>query len=299
LKVLVFGSCNIDYVYSVAHIVAPGETISADSLDIFPGGKGLNQAIAVAKADCPVYFAGCIGNDGLFLRDTLEKNGVDTSYLKVIDEKTGHAIIQVDENGENSIIIFSGSNGCISEEYIDCVLREFSENDIIILQNEINNLDMIIEKANKKKMKIFFNPSPFVERLKKYELKNFSCIILNETEASQWCGSVEKFIETVKNTNTDAVLTLGELGSVFIHDGKTQKYPSFRTDVVDTTAAGDTFSGYFISGLYHNRKTDDIFRTASAAAAISISQKGASCSIPSYDEVKNKIDKMKYNCQEK
>lgn len=295
MKILVFGSCNIDHVYSLDHIFAPGETISADAYNVFPGGKGLNQAIATAKADCPVFFAGCIGRDGLFLRDMLDNSGVNTEYLKITDLSTGHAIIQVDRNGQNSIMIFSGSNGNITEEYIDSVLSHFSSGDIILLQNEINNLDLIISKANAMGMKIILNPSPFRDSFRKYDFDSFFCIILNETEAAQWCGSTDGFLEMIKNKKADAVLTLGGDGCVYCHNGEIKKYPSYRTEVVDTTAAGDTFTGYFISGLYNGNSIDDTIKTASAAAAIAISKEGASSSIPSMETVREQIGSMTSN----
>ena len=151
MKILCFGSCNIDYVYGLKHIVRPGETISAGSMEQFPGGKGLNQSIALAKAGAEVYHAGCVGNDGLILIDTLAEYGVDTSYIKTVDAKTGQAIIQVDDNGENGIFIYQGANIMITEEYIDEVLSDFSSDDILLVQNEISNLRYLLKKSSGKK----------------------------------------------------------------------------------------------------------------------------------------------------
>ena len=160
MKLLNFGSCNIDYVYQLDHIVAAGETEASRELKIFPGGKGLNQSIAVSRAGIEIYHAGAIGKDGDMLLNLLKENGVNVKFLKILDEKTGHAIIQVASSGENSIIIHSGANGCIEKEYIDFVLANFSSQDFLLLQNEISNIDYIIDKAFKKGMKIIFNPSP-------------------------------------------------------------------------------------------------------------------------------------------
>ena len=165
MKILNFGSCNVDYVYSMERIVAPGETLSASKMELFPGGKGLNQSVAVAKAGAHIYHAGVIGNDGDMLFDILEKNGVDTTYIKRVDSKNGHAIIQVDKSGENSIFVHKGTNGMITEEFVDYVIGSFEKGDIILLQNEINNLNYIIDKAFEKGLKIYFNPSPFNEQL--------------------------------------------------------------------------------------------------------------------------------------
>ena len=123
MKILNFGSCNIDYVYSMDHIVRVGETQSTYQLEIFPGGKGLNQSIAIARAGASVYHAGCIGSDGEMLTELLTKSGVNVSYVRTVDAKNGHAIIQVSAKGENSIFLYGGSNEMISESFIDFVLE--------------------------------------------------------------------------------------------------------------------------------------------------------------------------------
>lgn len=151
MKILNFGSCNIDFVYNLDHIVAIGETETSNSMQVFPGGKGLNQSVALAKAGMEVYHAGCIGTDGEMLTAVLESNGVDISNIKKVDEKTGHAIIQVSNKGDNSIFLYSGSNAKITEEFVDEVLDKFQKGDMLLLQNEINKIDYIIEKAYKKR----------------------------------------------------------------------------------------------------------------------------------------------------
>ena len=145
MKILNFGSCNIDFVYNLDHIVAIGETETSNSMQVFPGGKGLNQSVALAKAGMEVYHAGCIGTDGEMLTDVLESNGVDISNIKKVDEKTGHAVIQVSRNGDNSIFLYPGSNAKITEKFVDEVLDKFQKGDMLLLQNEINKIDYIIE----------------------------------------------------------------------------------------------------------------------------------------------------------
>ena len=147
MKILCFGSCNIDYTYFLDHIVIPGETTDSASLQVSCGGKGLNQSIAAGRAGSTVYHAGKIGNDGDILRRILSDSGVNTFYLETIEEKSGHAIIQVSRAGQNSIILYSGANHKIDKDYIDRVLNDFSNGDILILQNEINNVEYIVEKA--------------------------------------------------------------------------------------------------------------------------------------------------------
>ncbi len=303
LKILVFGSCNIDSVYSVDHIVRPGETLSATECETYPGGKGFNQAMAIAQAGTPVYFAGCIGKDGVGLKSMLAEAGVNLTYLKTSEHKTGQAIIQVDRNGENSIFIFHGANDCIDSAYIDEVLQDFSDGDFILLQNEISNLDYLIEHASQKGMKIILNPSPFTKQFVKLNLNDLFCIVLNETEAAQWADTncPFDFITMVKQqkAQTRVVLTLGEKGCLYWCDEKIYRYQAYKTLVRDTTAAGDTFTGYFVSGLFHQFTNDNIFKTASAAAAIAISRQGAASSIPAIAEVHNRMPEMHSNlCNE-
>ena len=179
MKILNFGSANIDYVYSLDHIVMGGETISSKELNIFPGGKGLNQSIALARAGVKAYHAGCIGLDGQLLIDTFESDGVDLKYVRRVEEKSGHAIIQVSRDGENSIVLYAGSNHKITKEHIDDVLSDFDKGDIILLQNEISNLEYVIEKASEKGMFIIFNCSPINDNIFSIDYSRINCVILN------------------------------------------------------------------------------------------------------------------------
>ena len=296
MKILNFGSCNIDYVYEVEHIVQRGETLAAEKLSIFPGGKGLNQAIAMAKAGAQVYFAGCIGEDGTMLESVLKQAGVDIHNLLSVREPTGQAIIQVDKNGENSIVIYRGANGAVTKEYIDKVMEQFDRDDILLLQNEISNLLYLVEKATEKGMKIILNPSPFESVLKSINLNNLYCIVLNETEAVQWTGSQEPddflLLARKEHPQLQVVLTFGENGSVFLKNGEIYRQQAFNVSAVDTTAAGDTFTGYFVAGLYSGLEITEILRRSAAAAAIAVSKKGASSSIPTYEEVEQQIGTM-------
>ena len=296
LKILNFGSCNIDYVYSVENIVVPGETISANNLELFAGGKGLNQSIAVAKAGCNVYHAGCIGEDGEMLKEILTKNGVDTTYLKTVNCKNGHAVIQVSNSGENSIFLFGGSNQLIDKEYIDSVINDFSENDVIILQNEINNIEYIIDKAYKRGMQIVFNPAPFNEKLKTIDLSKISYLILNETECQGFTETKEEkeALETLLNNapKLKLVLTLGKSGAVYADSTKKVFQGAYNVKAVDTTAAGDTFIGYFVSGLMQNLPIEENLKFCCAASALAVTKKGAAPSIPDFKDVKTALPKL-------
>lgn len=289
MKILNFGSCNIDFVYNVDHIVLPGETVASDGLELFPGGKGLNQSIAAARAGADVYHAGCIGTDGQMLRDILCDNGVDVSFLKTLNAKTGHAIIQLDKKAENGIFLFGGSNKMITQSFVDDVINRFDCGDVLILQNEINEIAYIIDKAYEKGMSIVLNPAPFTPELTALPLHKISWLILNEIEACGLGGKstpeentacLRKLYPSVK-----IVLTLGKNGSI-CSDGEATVYqPSYKVDTVDTTAAGDTFIGYFIALLVSGASVKEALKTASVASALTVSKKGASSSIPLLGEV--------------
>ena len=138
-KVINFGSLNIDKVYQLPHIVRPGETISSTDYNIWCGGKGGNQSIALARAGAAVSHAGCVGNDGVMLTDNLRENGVNTDFIKISDKPSGHAIIQVDEQGENSIILYPGANCTLTPEQVDSVIASAEPGAFMLLQNVICN----------------------------------------------------------------------------------------------------------------------------------------------------------------
>ena len=296
MKIISLGSCNIDYVYALNHFVKAGETISANTLDIFPGGKGLNQSIALARAGAPVYHAGYIGRDGDILLSALKESGVDVSLIEKKDMPNGHAIIQVDSNGENCIFIHGGTNKCITKEYIDRVLSNFSSDDILLLQNEINDIPYIIDKAHSLGIQIVFNPAPFTEELKKINLSKISYLILNETEAEGFCGSndPEVFIAyTTKNyPHLKSVITLGAKGAIYVDKNTVIEQSAFKVEVVDTTAAGDTFIGYFLSLIADSTPIASALKIASVASALTVSRLGASPSIPCISEVSSRLESM-------
>ena len=297
MKILNFGSCNLDYVYSLDHIVNVGETETTHKLETFPGGKGLNQSIALARAGVKVYHAGCVGTDGDMLVDTLKDSGVDVSYIRKADVKNGHAIIQVSAEGENSIFLYPGSNEMITEEYINEVLSDFEAGDIILLQNEINNVDYIIDNAYNKGMLIVLNPSPFNDKISKIDLNKIAYLVLNEVEAKEYSGyddpkaSIAYF--KTNYPSLKVMLTLGSKGCIYADAESEVGHPVYEVDVVDTTAAGDTFTGYFIGGISRGQDMENVLKYASAAAAISVSKEGAAPSIPAYDFVENNIASMK------
>lgn len=296
MKFLNFGSANIDYVYALDHIVLRGETISSESLNLFPGGKGLNQSIALARAGVNIHHAGCIGLDGEMLMDTLKSSGVDTRYIKRVDEKSGHAIILVGKDAENSIVLYAGANHKIEKDQIDEVLADFDAGDVILLQNEINNIEYIIEKAHEKGMFIVLNCAPINPNIFKLNMSLISCVILNEVEMSEITGNedMESGFEWLLNKNPDMkiMLTLGKNGCIYTDKAQRVSHPIFKVHAVDTTAAGDTFTGYFISEMSKGKDMKDVLRVASCASAIAVTRNGAASSIPTYDEVEKALKTM-------
>lgn len=289
MKILDFGSLNYDYVYGVEHVVVPGETISSRDMEIFCGGKGLNQAIAAARAGAEVHMAGMVGEDGQLFMDICKENGIDVSYLKQVPGKSGHAIIQLDKNGQNSILLYGGSNRKMTKEYVDEVLTGFSKGDLLLLQNEINMLDYIIDKAYEKGMRILLNPSPYDEKLAACDLSKISVFLINEIEGEQITKEKEpeKMLDVLEEKYPGAgiMLTLGSKGSVYANKGKRYRQDIFKVKAVDTTAAGDTFTGYFAASVLKGMPMEEILRKCAKASAIAVSKKGASDSIPKEEEV--------------
>ena len=289
MRILNFGSLNIDFVYSVDHIVKPGETIASRRLDVFCGGKGLNQSIALAKAGARPVHAGMVGPDGAMLLAKLNDNGVDASLVRTVDERSGNAIIQVAADGQNSIVLFGGANRANTRDYVDSVLGQFAAGDLLLLQNEINLMPYIIERAAAKGMTIALNPAPFDDNLAACDLEKVNLFIVNELEGEALGGASEPdaIIARIaeKYPAANVLLTLGKDGARYRDADGVVSCGIFETPVVDTTAAGDTFTGYFLAGMSENLTPGEALRLASRAAAIAVSRPGAADSIPLIGEV--------------
>ncbi len=289
MKLLDFGSLNIDHTYQLPHLVRPGETLASDSYHKSEGGKGFNQAVALAKAGQEVYLAGAVGQDGLFLRDYLQELGVHTEHLCVLDAPTGHAMIQLDTEGQNCIILFGGTNGMITEAMIDEVLADFGAGDYLLLQNEISHVDSIICAAHAKGMHIILNPSPMSPELLTWPLELVEWFILNEIEGADITGKTqpEEMLDELlrRYPACHVVLTLGERGSVYADAAQRIDQSIVTAHTVDTTAAGDTFTGYFIHALLQGEAIQQALKTAACASAITVSRPGAGRSIPAAEEV--------------
>lgn len=290
---LVMGSLNYDDNYFLDHIVMPGETIASRTMESACGGKGFNQAVALAKAGAEVYLAGLVGEaDGERICQEARENGIKDTFLRKKEGYTGKAIIQIDQTGQNSIVLFGGANRQWTLEYVDKVLEHFQAEDILILQNEINVTAEIITKAWEKGMKIVLNPSPFEEKILNWPLERVSLFLLNEVEGGQMTGEKEpeKVLKRLqaKYPNAAFVLTYGEKGAWYVGNGETAYCPAKKVKVIDTTAAGDTFTGYFLSARGRGYGVEESLKKATAAAGEAVTRKGAAVSIPCWKELEEK-----------
>lgn len=293
MKIFNLGSLNIDHVYAVSHFVRPGETLSADRLQIFPGGKGLNQSVALARAGARPIHGGLIGSDGAFLCTVLADAGVDTAFVRTVDVPTGHAVIQVDESGQNCILLFAGANHAWSEAFVREVLHDAQPGDMLLLQNEIDALPVIFAVAKEKGLSIAFNPSPFDKRLSALPLDLVTWWLVNELECAALTGEhdPQRMADALldRYPHSRLVLTLGGDGCLYRDSEKAVHQPAFPVRAVDTTAAGDTFTGFFLAQIAAGKPVEAALRTAAAAAAIAVSRPGASCSIPTLAEAEHAV----------
>lgn len=354
MKVLCFGSLNIDYTYQVEHFVQKGETLSSGDLQVFSGGKGLNQSVALAKAGVETYHAGAVGKDGLFLLRELEEAGVRTEHVVVLEDvPTGHAIIQNDKNGENCILLFGGANQAITKGQVDQVLSQFQEGDYLLVQNEVNQMPYLLRQAHGRGLRIALNPSPMDGKIWELPLELVDYFILNEIEAGQILrtgqrigikstqqktkdaekneeegkalgtnfavGSQESTQQKTRDTEKNEkegkalgtdfavglqesgekmaellhqkypsaaiVLTLGEHGSIYLNQENRIRQNIYNVKAADTTAAGDTFTGYFLGTILNGGTAQEAMDRAAKASAIAVTRKGASPSIPTLEEV--------------
>jgi ribokinase len=296
MKVLVYGSLNIDLIFSVDHVVRPGETISSTSLTRSAGGKGANQAAALAKAGLSAYAAGKTGADGRFLRELLQSYGVNTERIVEYPGATGQAIIQLDKNRQNSIVLYSGGNGAITMEEITRTLADFGPGDSIILQNEIALLREIITGAKRRALAVYFNPSPYDRAIEDLPLDMVDMFFVNEIEgaalaASGGAGSGPDTLPEILDRlvsrfpRAEIILTAGEKGAWYGRGEIREQADAVEVEVADTVGAGDTFTGYFIAARARRFSVSQALAIACKAAAITVSRVGAMEAIPFAAEV--------------
>ncbi len=288
-RIVNVGSVNIDHVYRVPHFVRPGETLAGEDYQRFPGGKGFNQSIALARAGARVSHAGCIGEDGLWLREMLRSEGVDTERLAIVDAPTGNAIIQVTPDGQNAILLHGAANQAMTPERGIDILAQCTSDDLLLMQNEIGAMPDIMACAGHKELPVILNPAPMSEAVLTYPLEHVSLLIVNEIEAAQFVGEGDPgtLVKRLRKRFPQAhvLLTLGARGVMAANEREVLTIPGFSVEAVDTTAAGDTFIGYFLAARTHGESLPRSLRRACAAAALCCRRRGAAAAIPHRKEV--------------
>ncbi len=289
MKVISFGSLNIDRVYNVPKFVSPGETTACSQYQRFAGGKGANQSVAMKLAGVDVTHAGKVGSDGQWVKGVLESYGIDTSLIATSHKATGHAVVQVDTKGENCIIIHGGANHDIDKPFIHEVLEETAPGDWLVLQNEINKVPAIITLARQKGLHVVFSPAPFTPHILDYPIHEVHLLLLNQTEGQALTAKTKAdHILSVlgkKYPDTQIILTQGDSGVCYTSPEGDKFQPAFKVDSVDATAAGDCFTGYLVAFLMQGKSICESVKIACAAAAISVTKAGAIESIPSLSKV--------------
>ena len=288
MKIIVFGSFNIDKVYSLPRLPERGETLYCGNYEVHVGGKGLNQALAFRRAGAEVIAAGMVGADGDYLTDYLSAGGVDTSLIARSGGFTGHTIIEVDPEGQNQMILFGGANREITPDYCDRLLDAAGGADLLLTQYETSCVEYMLEAARRAGIPTALNPSPYVDAVKDIPYDKVDIIIANEYEGASITGrsDPDEIAAALRRLNGGKViLTLGDRGSIYTDGSVTVSVPAFKVKAVDTTGAGDTFTGYCLYHLLGGASPADALKTASAASAIEVTRPGAAETIPAREEV--------------
>ena len=279
------GSINADHVYSVPHLPGPGETLAATHMKTGLGGKGANMSVAAARAGAHVAHIGAIGSDGRWARDRLLEYGVDTRHIVEVAEPTAHAIINVDAAGENAIVIFSGANRAIPDDAILGPLADGKTGDILVTQNETSGQSLALETGSKLGFRVCYAAAPFDVDAVQAVLPFLDFLILNEVEAQQLSDALGKGPDQLGVQ--DVIVTLGAKGSRWISPQGVVETPAIKVDPVDTTGAGDTFTGYVLAGLDRGMPMEQAIHMATKAAAIMVTRMGTADVIPDMKDVED------------
>jgi ribokinase len=289
MAILNFGSLNIDRVFRVGRIARPGETIASTSLGVFAGGKGANQSVALARAGAQVSHAGKVGADGRWLLDKLGQEKIDTRWVRVSHGATGQAMIQVDDQGQNAIVLLAGANHEISPDEIDEALADFPVDSWLLVQNETSQVAHAIQSAKARGMRVAFNPAPFDSGVLNYPLDHLDLVCVNESEAAAMAGAAapEQIAAALAGEfpKCEILITLGSAGVLYRGASGQIQVPAPKVDAVDATAAGDTFLGYFLAGRCRELGVRESLELGCRAAALCVTRPGAMDSIPRLDEV--------------
>ena len=279
------GSINADHVYDVPHLPAPGETLAAARFSTGLGGKGANMSVAAARAAAHVLHIGAVGSDGRWAVERLLEYGVDTRHIHQIDTPTGHAIIAVDAGGENAIILYPGANREVSRDFIGAALASAQVGDIFLMQNETNGQHHAATMARGLGLRVVYAAAPFDAAAVTAVLDRIDILFLNAVEAAQLSDHLGKPLEALGVG--DVIVTLGGDGCRWIHtaDGTDQHFDAVPVTPVDTTGAGDTFTGYVLAGLDRGMPMAQAISLATRAAALMVTRHGTADVIPDLAEV--------------
>ncbi|RCV86045.1 ribokinase [Billgrantia montanilacus] len=292
-----FGSINLDHVYRVPHLVRPGETIASRAYQVGLGGKGANQSLAMALAGGQVSHWGRLGRQDAWARDRLADVGVNVAHIALVDEPSGHAIIQVDDGGENAIILFPGANHGFVPSELDTLAASARPGEWLLAQNECNALPELFAYARERALSIAFNPAPMTEDMARLPLEDCQLLFVNRVEAAGLVSLPESSdAQTLlaglrqRLPQTATVLTLGGAGAWY-QSGEEQCYqPALPVKPMDTTAAGDTFIGYFMAAHQEGKTVAGCLELAAHAAALCVQQFGAAESIPLRADVEQALN---------
>ena len=302
-KVLVIGSLNMDFSIKSIKLPLPGETVIGESFKLNPGGKGANCAYALGKLGCNTSMIGMVGNDTYAkeLIHNLKSVNVNTNGIKIKDDiSTGVAFVNVDSNGENNIIVIPGANNKITTSFIDENITLIKEADIIVMQLEIPaDVVMYIARLAKEYNKfVVLDPAPAINNLDEELYKYIDIIKPNETELAILTNSnpssKEEIIKCAKILNNkgvkNVIVTLGGDGSILVNNDCIEEFKALDVDVVDTTAAGDSFTAALICSLSRDKSLDEAISFAHTVSAMVVTKRGAQSSIPTEDEIRKFIE---------
>ncbi len=277
------GSINADFVYSVPHIPAPGETLSSTNREMFLGGKGTNMSVAASRGAARVHHIGAVGEDGRWAIQRLMEYGVDTRNIAVLDTETAQAMIMVDPQGENAIVLYPGANAVIPQVTLQAAIAEAETGDWLIIQNETNLQRTAAEMGKKLGLKVAYAAAPFDADRVQAVLPYLDFLILNEVEAKQ----LEQATGQTPNDLSvrDIIVTRGADGADWYGPSEMQHFPAIAVDPVDTTGAGDTFTGYVLAGLDRGMPMGQAIGQATKAAALMVTRHGTADVIPDLSEV--------------
>lgn len=280
------GSINADYFYRVPHLVGPGETLAATDLTTGLGGKGANMSVAAARAAARVVHSGAIGSDGRWEAERLLEYGVDTRCIAEVGAPTGHAIICVDGQGENSIVLLAGANHAITEDVIGAALSESSAGDSFLTQNETNGQITAARMAKELGLRVVYAAAPFEAAAVEAVLPFLDLLVLNEVEAAQLVSETGTGIADLPVVDT--VVTKGAAGCHWHHKGAApEMFEAFDVMPVDTTGAGDTFTGFLVAGLDRGMPMAQAITLGMRAGALMVTRVGTADVIPDLKELQD------------